>query len=116
MAPYWLHVTGQVFLSDKGDLRARLEGSHDARITQRLIFQPRAELNFSAQAMPAIGVGAGLTGFELGARLRYEIRKEFAPYIGAEWSGSTGKTARYARLAGDKPDTVNFVGGIRFWF
>lgn len=116
IAPYWLHVTGQLFLSDKGDFRARLEGSYDERITQRLIFQPRVELNFSAQDMPAIGVGSGLTNFELGARLRYEIRKEFAPYVGVEWSGRNGDTARYARLAGDKPNAVNFVAGIRFWF
>jgi len=116
IAPYWLHVTGQLFLSDKGDLRVRFEGSYDERITQKLIFQPRFELNLSAQDMPAIGVGPGLTSFELGGRLRYEFRKEFAPYVGVEWSGRTGATARYARLAGDKPNTVQFVAGIRFWF
>lgn len=116
LAPYWLHATGQLFLSDKGDVRARIEGSYDERITQKLIFQPRFELNFSLQDMPAVGVGSGLTSFELGARLRYEIRKEFAPYIGVEWSGRTGDTARYARLAGDNPNAVNFVAGIRFWF
>ena len=116
IAPYWFHATGQVFLSDKGDVRARFEGSYDERITQKLIFQPRFELNFSLQDMPAVGVGSGLTSFELGARLRYEVRREFAPYIGVEWSGRTGGTARYARLAGDKPNTVNVVAGIRFWF
>jgi len=116
IAPYWFHVTGQLFLSDKGDLRARLEGSYDERITQRLIFQPRAEFNLSAQDMPAIGVGSGLSGFELGARLRYEVRKEFAPYIGVEWAKKTGDTARFARVAGEQPDAVNFVAGARFWF
>ena len=116
LAPYWLHTTGQLFLSDKGDVRVRIEGSYDQRITQRLILQPRFELNLSAQDMPDIGVGSGLTSFEVGARLRYEIRREFAPYIGVEWSGKTGDTARYARLAGDKPNAVNFVAGIRFWF
>ena len=116
MAPYWVHASGQLFLSDKGDVRARFEGSYDERITQKLIFQPRFELNFSLQDMPALGVGSGLTSFELGARLRYEFRKEFAPYIGVEWSGRTGDTARYARLAGEKPNAVNFVAGIRFWF
>ena len=116
MAPYWIHATGQLFLSDKGDVRVRLEGSYDARITQRLIFQPRFELNLSAQDMPAIGVGSGLSSFEAGARLRYEFSREFAPYIGVEWSGKTGDTARYARLAGDKPNAVNVVAGIRFWF
>lgn len=116
MAPYWLHVTGQLFLSDKGDVRARIEGSYDERITQRLIFQPRAEFNLSAQDMPAIGVGSGLSNFELGARLRYEIRKEFAPYVGVEWSKKTGDTARYTRLAGEDPDTIDLVAGVRFWF
>ncbi|WP_309141244.1 copper resistance protein B [Novosphingobium sp. G106] len=116
IAPYWFHVTGQIFLSDKGDVRGRLEGSYDERITQRLIFQPRVEINFSAQDMPAIGVGSGLSSFELGARLRYEMRKEFAPYVGFEWAKRTGDTARFARLAGENPDAVNFVAGIRFWF
>lgn len=116
IAPYWFHLTGQLFLSDKGDLRARLEGSYDERITQRLIFQPRAELNFSAQDMPSIGVGAGLSNFELGGRLRYEIRKEFAPYVGVEWAKKTEASARLARLAGEDPGSVNVVAGIRFWF
>ena len=116
VAPYWLHLTSQLFLSDKGDVRARVEGSYDERITQKLIFQPRAEFNLAAQNMPAIGVGSGLSAFEIGARLRYEIKKEFAPYVGVEWSKKTGDTARYARLAGEKPDSVNFVAGIRFWF
>ena len=116
LAPYWIHATGQLFLSDKGDVRVRLEGSLDERITQKLIFQPRFELNLSAQDMPAIGVGSGLTSFDVGARLRYEFRKEFAPYIGVEWTGRTGDTARYARLAGEKPNAINVVAGIRFWF
>lgn len=116
IAPYWLHLTGQLFLSDKGNVRVRLEGSYDERITQKLIFRPRFEMNLSAQDMPAIGVGSGLTSFELGARLRYELRKEFAPYIGVEWSGQAGDTARYTRLSGDKPNAVNVVAGIRFWF
>lgn len=116
IAPYWFHVTGQVFLSNKGEFLARLEGSYDERITQRLILQPRTELNFSAQDVPVIGVGSGLSSFELGARLRYEIRKEFAPYVGVEWSKKTGNTGRFARLRGEDDDQVNFVAGVRFWF
>lgn len=116
VAPYWFHVSGQFFLSDKGDFRARAEGSYDQRITQRLILTPRAEINLSAQDMPAIGVGSGLTDVELGLRLRYELRKEFAPYIGVEWSKKTGNTARYAGAAGEDAGATNFVAGIRFWF
>ena len=116
LAPYWLHVSGQLFLSDKGDLRARVEASHDMRITQRLILQPRLEADLAAQDMPAIGVGAGLSQFELGARLRYEVQPEFAPYLGVEWSRKTGETARLSRLAGEDPGAVRVVAGIRFWF
>lgn len=116
VAPYWFHLTGQLFLSDKGDFRARAEGSYDQRITQSLILSPRAEFNLSAQDMPAIGVGSGLTDVELGLRLRYELRKEFAPYIGVEWSRKFGDTARYARAAGEDASVTNFVAGIRFWF
>jgi len=116
IAPNWFRVTGQVFLSNKGEFLARLEGSYDERITQRLILQPRTELNFSAQDVPAIGVGSGLSSVELGARLRYEVRKEFAPYVGVEWSKKTGNTGRFARLRGEDDDQVNFVAGVRFWF
>jgi copper resistance protein B len=116
VAPYWFHLSGQLFLSDKGDVRARAEGSYDQRLTQNLILSPRVELNLSAQDMPAIGVGSGLTDAELGLRLRYEVKREFAPYIGVEWSRKFGDTARYARAAGEDASVVNFVAGIRFWF
>ncbi len=116
VAPYWFHLSGQLFLSDKGDFRARAGGSYDQRITQRLILSPRAEFNFSAQDMPAIGVGSGLTDIETGLRLRYEIAKEFAPYVGVEWARKVGDTARDARAAGEGTSVTNFVAGIRFWF
>jgi copper resistance protein B len=116
VAPYWFHLSGQLFLSDKGDFRARAEGSYDQRITQRLILSPRAEINLSAQNMPHIGVGSGLTDFELGLRLRYEVRKEFAPYIGVEWAQKVGETGHLARAAGEDASVTNFVAGIRFWF
>ncbi len=116
LAPYWLHVTGQVFLSDQGEVQARIEASHDVRIAQRLILQPRGELELSAQDMPELGIGAGVPSVELGLRLRYEIRREFAPYVGVQWERLTGDTARYSRQSGDDPDRVSFVAGIRAWF
>lgn len=116
VAPYWFHLSGQVFLSDKGDVRARAEGSYDQRLTHRLLLTPRAEFSLSAQDMPSIGVGSGLSDVELGLRLRYEIRKEFAPYVGVELARKVGDTARYARLAGEDVDVTSFVAGIRFWF
>ena len=105
-----------IFLSDKGELRGRIEGFYDQRITQRLILQPRAEIEASAQSIPEIGVGAGLTSIEAGLRLRYEIAREFAPYVGVEWAARVGETARLARAAGDQPSSVAYVAGIRFWF
>lgn len=116
IAPYWFKVGGALFVSDKGDLLARFEGYYDQRITQKLILQPRTELNFAAQDVPETGVGSGLSDVEIGVRLRYEIVREFAPYAGIEWVRKVGDTARYARLAGEDSDVVNFVAGIRFWF
>ncbi len=116
IAPYWFKVNAATFLSNKGELRARVEASYDQRITQSLILQPRIEANISFQDMPAIRVGSGLTDFEAGLRLRYEIKQEIAPYIGVEWRKQTGATARYTRLAGNDPDTIGFVAGIRIWF
>ena len=116
LAPYWFKAAGALFLSNKGELRGRIEGFYDQRITQRLILQPRAEIEASAQSIPEIGVGAGLTDIELGLRLRYEIAREFAPYVGVEWAAKVGETARYARDAGDRTSGISYVAGIRFWF
>ena len=116
LPPYWFKAAGALFLSDKGELRGRIEGFYDQRITQRLILQPRAEIEASAQSIPAIGVGTGLTNIEAGLRLRYEIEREFAPYIGIEWAALVGETARLARAAGDRPGGISYVAGIRFWF
>jgi copper resistance protein B len=116
LAPYWFEVEGAVFLSDKGDVLARLEGYYDQRLTQRLILQPRAELNLSAQDIPAARFGAGLSNAELGLRLRYEIARQFAPYVGVVYEAKTGRTARYARADGDDPTTTSLVAGVRLWF
>ena len=116
IAPYWFKVNAAGFVSNKGEVRARAEVSYDQRITQSLIVQPRIEANIAFQDMRAIGVGAGLTDFEAGLRLRYEIKQEIAPYVGVEWRKQTGATARYARLAGDDPETISLVAGIRIWF
>ena len=116
IAPYWFKVNAAGFVSNKGEFRARAEVSYDQRITQSLILQPRVEANIAFQDMRAIGVGAGLTDFEAGLRLRYEVEQEIAPYIGVEWRKQTGATARYSRLAGDDPETVSLVAGIRIWF
>ena len=104
------------FLSNKGDLFGRLEGYYDQRITQRLILQPRVELNLSAQDVPESRLDAGLTNAELGLRLRYEVVREFAPYIGVSHDAKTGRTANFARADGTGATSTSFVAGVHFWF
>jgi copper resistance protein B len=116
LAPYWFDVEGALFLSDKGDVLGRLEGYYDQRITQRLILQPRAELNFAAQDVPENGIGSGLSDIELGLRLRYEIKREFAPYIGVSYDRRLGDSARFSRAEGEDVGGPSFVVGVRTWF
>ncbi len=116
LAPYWFDLGASAFVSTKGDVLARVEGDIDQRITQRLILQPRVEANFAAQNIPENGIGAGLSNLELGLRLRYEVAREFAPYVGVSWDRRFGETARIARAAGERASSTSFVSGIRFWF
>ncbi|MDF2381792.1 copper resistance protein B [Nostoc ellipsosporum NOK] len=116
LAPYMFEVEGALFLSNKGDLLGRLEGYYDQRITQRLILQPRIEFNLAAQDVPENRIGAGLTDAELGLRLRYEITRQFAPYIGVSYEAKTGRTADFARADGEDPTTTSLVAGVRIWF
>ncbi len=116
LAPYWFEVEAHAFLSTRGELTGRIEGSYDQRITQRLIAQPRAELNLSAQDIRATGLGTGVTSADLSLRLRYEIAREFAPYVGVAWERRFGDTRRLARDRGADADGVELVAGIRAWF
>jgi copper resistance protein B len=116
LAPYQFETEGALFLSTKGDLLGRLEGWYDQRLTQRLVLQPRVELNFSAQDVPEDRYGAGLVDAELGLRLRYEVRREFAPYIGVSYERKTGKTADFAKADGQDSGLTSFVIGVRAWF
>lgn len=116
LAPYWLEVDGSVFLSEDGDLSARFEAEYEFLLTQRLVLQPRTELNFAAEDVPELEIGAGLSTAGVGLRLRYEIDRQFAPYVGVNWKASTGETADYVRARGEDAETLSFVTGIRVWF
>jgi len=116
LAPYWFETEGAVFLSNKGEALARLEGSYDLRFTQRLFLQPRAEMNFSAQDIPELELGSGLTDLELGLRLRYELKREFAPYVGVTYGRKFGGTADYAKALGQDDSETSFIVGVRAWF
>lgn len=116
VAPYWFEMGAAAFLSTEGDLTARVEAEYDQRITQKWILQPAIEMALSASDIPELEIGSGLTSVTAGVRLRYEIRKEFAPYIGVEWSRSLGETADYARARGQDPEDTRLVVGVKAWF
>lgn len=116
LLPYWIDAEGALFLSERGDLSARLHATHDLRITQKLILESRAEMNLAAQDVQETATGSGLTSGEAGLRLRYELRRDFAPYVGVSYERSFGRTADFARSAGDHVDSTSIVLGVRGWF
>lgn len=116
LAPYWFEVDGAVFLSTEGDLTARFEAEYDQRITNRWILQPAVEVDLAAQDVPELGIGAGLTSLEVGLRLRYEFRPEFAPYVGVEYERVFGEAANLRRRAGQNAGEWSLVAGVRTWF
>ena len=115
LAPYFFEVEPFVFLSAEGDLSARLEGSYDLLVTQRLVLQPEGEVTLALQEVEDWGVGSGLNDVELGLRLRYEIRREFAPYVGVSWLNRFGGTRDLARAEGEPTSEALVVFGLRLW-
>ncbi|WP_434574520.1 copper resistance protein B [Pseudomonas sp. Z3-6] len=116
MALYNFEAEATAFIGEGGQSAARLEGDYDILLTNRLILQPTAEANFYGKNDPARGVGSGLSDTELGVRLRYEIRREFAPYIGVTWNRVYGNTADYVREEGEDSSEARLVLGLRLWF
>jgi len=116
LAPFFLEVDAQAFLSEEGDVTAALEVETDLLITQKLVLQPRAELHLALQDVEPLGIGAGPGEVALGVRLRYEVVREFAPYVGVQWDRKLGDTARFARAEGEDADAVTLLAGVRFWF
>jgi len=114
--PYWFDVEGALFLSESGDAFARFEGSYDLRFTQRLILQPRVEVTLAAQDVPESDIGSGFSSAEVGLRLRYDIRREFAPYIGVNFEKSLGRSADLVRSSGGEVDETSVAVGLRAWF
>ena len=109
-----LEVTG--FVSGEGHLAAKLEASYDLLLTQQLILQPQIELNVYSKADPTSLIGNGFSDIDTGLRLRYEIDRKFAPYVGVVYQGKFGQTANFARQAGESTSDVRFAFGIRVWF
>ncbi|MAA75139.1 MAG: copper resistance protein CopB [Salinisphaeraceae bacterium] len=116
LAPYWFESDTALFVSDDGKVSFRGEFEYEILLTQRLILQPRLEFNASAQNVPEYGLGQGLNDTEMGLRLRYEIKREFAPYIGVRYEALYGETEDIAQRAGEATSSTNFVIGVRAWY
>jgi copper resistance protein B len=116
VAPYKFHVNATAYLGQSGQTGARLEGEYESLLTNRLILQPRVEANFWGQDDARRGIGSGLSTIEAGLRLRYEINRRFAPYIGITRERAFGSTARFRRDAGQDINDTRFVAGLRLWF
>jgi copper resistance protein B len=105
LAPLFFEISATGYVSDSGHLAAKVEASYDLLLTQRLILQPEAELNLYSKADPGRRVGSGLSDIDAGLRLRYELTRKVAPYLGVTYSDQSGESADF-----------RLVAGIRAWF
>ncbi|MEO8522611.1 MAG: copper resistance protein B [Acidobacteriota bacterium] len=116
LAPYWFDVEATGYVGASGRTKARLEVEYELLFTNRLVLQPRLEAEIVGRSDPERGVGAGLSTTDLGFRLRYEVRREVAPYVGLTWHNTWGRTADFAAAAGEERGGARFVTGLRVWF
>lgn len=116
LAPYWfdLEVTG--YFGESSRTALRVDASYDMLMTQRLVLQPRLEMNVYGKDDLQRGLGSGLSDVTLALRLRYEFRRELAPYVGIEWVNQYGGTEDLSRAAGLDPSDARLTLGLRFWF
>jgi copper resistance protein B len=115
VAPYMFEVAPTLYVSQDGDVSAEFEAAYHFLFTQRLVLEPEMELTAAVQDVPEWGVGTGVNDLSLGLRLRYEIRRKFAPYVGYEWGRSFGQAADFARAEGAGASSGAFVFGLRLW-
>ncbi len=116
LAPLFFRVAATAYVSGDDHFAAKVEGSYDLLLTQRLILQPQIEMNFYTKDDPARQIGSGLSDLDAGLRLRYEITRKLAPYIGVTYDGKFAGTADFARAAGAPTNQVRFTTGLRVWF
>jgi copper resistance protein B len=116
LAPYWFEIGATAYVGNAGRAALRIEADYELSLTQRLILQPRFELNAYGKADPAANIGSGISDAAFGLRLRYEIRREFAPYFGIERVRWFGRTADFARADGVAAGETQWVVGLRVWY
>lgn len=115
LAPYWFEVQATAYVGESGRTHLRFETEYQFLLTNRLILQPVVEMDVYGKSDQARGIGAGLSGVETGARLRYEFRREFAPYVGVTWDRRFFGTADFARSAGERTSGARLAVGLRLW-
>lgn len=116
LAPQFFEVEATAYVGASGRTQARLEAEYEMLMTNRLILQPRGEMNLFGKSDPGRGIGSGLSTAEAGLRLRYEFRREFAPYVGIAWNQKFGRTADFSRANSEETGSTRLTLGIRFWF
>jgi copper resistance protein B len=116
LAPQFVEVQATLFIGESGHTAARIELEHNLLLTQRLALQPLVELSLSGKDDPDRGIGAGLSTGEVGFRVRYEIKRELAPYAGVVWHRKLFGTGDFARAEGEDAGGWHIVAGLRFWF
>ncbi|MDQ2859483.1 MAG: copper resistance protein B [Pseudomonadota bacterium] len=116
LAPYFFKVSATGYVGDRGRYAAKLMASYDELITNRLVVEPEAEINLYARDDPERRIGAGLSDLDAGLRLRYEITRKFAPYIGVTYEQKFGNMASFVRGVGERSSDVRFTTGLRAWF
>jgi copper resistance protein B len=116
LAPYWFEIDARLFLGENGRSALRLEAEYEILFTQRWILSPEVEFNFHGKDDAELGIGPGLSNIEAGLRLRYEIKRQLAPYLGLAWEKVYGSTAEFARAAGEDAADSELVLGIKAWY
>ena len=116
LAPYWFELDMTAYVGERGNTAFTLEAEYELLLTQKLIIQPRAEITLYGKNDKQNELGSGLSSSAIGFRVRYEFTRQFAPYIGVEWSNKFGNTADYATSSGQSSNNTAFVTGIKFWF
>lgn len=116
LAPYWFDLQATGYVAEDGRFSARLKGSYDMLLTNRLILTPEIESNLYSKSNEQRDVGAGVGNIELALRLRYEFSRKFVPYVGFDWDRALGETADQRRTAGEPVGNAKFVAGVRLWW
>lgn len=116
LAPYWFEVEATAYVGSGGRTHVRLETEYELLVTNRLVLQPLAEVEIYGKSDPERRLGAGLSSADIGLRMRYEFRREFAPYVGVTWNHKFFDTADFAREDGGSVRSTRLALGARLWF